>query len=130
MVDGVELFLGRFKGVREPEKKRKIIQETFIDLFEQEAIRIEKEAENTPNAGKVSWFLQGTLYPDVIESLSFKGPSATIKTHYNVGGLPKRMMDGQGLCLLEPLRELFKDEVRALGRRLELHKDLLVQTSF
>ncbi|KAK7414112.1 GMP synthase (glutamine-hydrolyzing), partial [Neonectria punicea] len=79
VVDSTELFLSRLKGVREPEKKRKIIGETFIDLFEQEAIRIEKEAENTPNAGKVSWFLQGTLYPDVIESLSFKGPSATIK---------------------------------------------------
>ncbi|KAK6077702.1 GMP synthase [Seiridium cupressi] len=125
-----ELFLGRLKGVREPEKKRKIIGETFIDLFEQEAIRIEKEAENTPNAGKVSWFLQGTLYPDVIESLSFKGPSATIKTHHNVGGLPKRMMDGQGLRLLEPLRELFKDECRALGRRLQIHEDLVNRHPF
>ncbi|KAI8650290.1 GMP synthase [glutamine-hydrolyzing] [Fusarium keratoplasticum] len=130
VVDGAELFLGRLKGVREPEKKRKIIGETFIDLFEKEAIRIEKEAENTPNAGKVSWFLQGTLYPDVIESLSFKGPSATIKTHHNVGGLPKRMMDGQGLRLLEPLRELFKDEVRALGRRLQIHEDLVNRHPF
>ncbi|KAJ4240386.1 GMP synthase (glutamine-hydrolyzing) [Fusarium falciforme] len=124
VVDGAELFLGRLKGVREPEKKRKIIGETFIDLFEKEAIRIEKEAENTPNAGKVSWFLQGTLYPDVIESLSFKGPSATIKTHHN------RMMDGQGLRLLEPLRELFKDEVRALGRRLQIHEDLVNRHPF
>src|SRR3569833_1275708 len=101
-----------------------------IDLFEQEAIRIENEAENTPNAGKVSWFLQGTLYPDVIESLSFKGPSATIKTHHNVGGLPKRMMDGQGLRLLEPLRELFKDECRALGRRLQIREDLVNRHPF
>ncbi|KEY70116.1 hypothetical protein S7711_08647 [Stachybotrys chartarum IBT 7711] len=130
VVDGVELFLGRLKGITEPEKKRKVIGETFIDLFEREAIKIEKEAENTPNAGKVSWFLQGTLYPDVIESLSFKGPSSTIKTHHNVGGLPKRMMDGQGLRLLEPLRELFKDEVRALGRRLNVHEDLVNRHPF
>ncbi|KAH7239616.1 hypothetical protein B0J15DRAFT_502585 [Fusarium solani] len=118
VVDGAELFLGRLKGVREPEKKRKIIGETFIDLFEKEAIRIEKEAENTPNAGKVSWFLQGT-------SLSFKGPSATIKTHHNVGGLPKATIQ-----LLEPLRELFKDEVRALGRRLQIHEDLVNRHPF
>ncbi|KAL6910527.1 class I glutamine amidotransferase-like protein [Trichoderma evansii] len=130
VVDGTELFLDRLKGITEPEKKRKIIGETFIDLFEKEAIRIEKEAENTPNAGKVSWFLQGTLYPDVIESLSFRGPSATIKTHHNVGGLPKRMMDGQGLRLLEPLRELFKDEVRNLGRRLQIHEDLVNRFPF
>ncbi|EHK48869.1 hypothetical protein TRIATDRAFT_297650 [Trichoderma atroviride IMI 206040] len=130
VVDGTELFLERLKGITEPEKKRKIIGETFIDLFEKEAIRIEKEAENTPNAGKVSWFLQGTLYPDVIESLSFRGPSATIKTHHNVGGLPKRMMDGQGLRLLEPLRELFKDEVRNLGRRLKIHEDLVNRFPF
>ncbi|KAM0262909.1 hypothetical protein ACHAQJ_001502 [Trichoderma viride] len=130
VIDGTELFLDRLKGITEPEKKRKIIGETFIDLFEKEAIRIEKEAENTPNAGKVSWFLQGTLYPDVIESLSFRGPSATIKTHHNVGGLPKRMMDGQGLRLLEPLRELFKDEVRNLGRRLQIHEDLVNRFPF
>ncbi|QYT02746.1 GMP synthase [glutamine-hydrolyzing] [Trichoderma simmonsii] len=130
VINGTDLFLDRLKGVTEPEKKRKIIGETFIDLFEEEAIRIEKEAENTPNAGKVSWFLQGTLYPDVIESLSFKGPSATIKTHHNVGGLPKRMMDGQGLRLLEPLRELFKDEVRNLGRRLKIHEDLVNRFPF
>ncbi|KAJ9149398.1 GMP synthase [Pleurostoma richardsiae] len=130
VVDGAELFLSRLKGIREPEKKRKIIGETFIDLFEKEAIRIENEAKDTPNAGKVSWFLQGTLYPDVIESLSFKGPSATIKTHHNVGGLPKRMMDGQGLRLIEPLRELFKDEVRSLGRRLQVHEDLVNRHPF
>ncbi|KAG5997654.1 GMP synthase (glutamine-hydrolyzing) [Claviceps pusilla] len=130
VVDGGELFLTRLKGVTEPEKKRKIIGETFIDLFEKEAIRIENEAKDTPNAGKVSWFLQGTLYPDVIESLSYKGPSAVIKSHHNVGGLPQRMMDGHGLRLLEPLRELFKDEVRSLGRRLQIHEDLVNRHPF
>ncbi|KAG6013467.1 GMP synthase (glutamine-hydrolyzing) [Claviceps pusilla] len=125
-----EPFLTRLKGVTEPEKKRKIISETFIDLFEKEAIRIENEAKDTPNAGKVSWFLQGTLYPDVIESLSYKGPSAVINSHHNVGGLPQRMMDGHGLRLLEPLRELFKDEVRSLGRRLQIHEDLVNRHPF
>ncbi|KAJ4156888.1 hypothetical protein NW754_008525 [Fusarium falciforme] len=94
VVEAGELFLSRLEGVSDPEKKRKIIGSTFIDVFEQEAIRIEKEAENTPNSGRVEWFLQGTLYPDVIESLSWRGPSATIKTHHNVGGLPERMMKG------------------------------------
>ncbi|KJR81520.1 GMP synthase (glutamine-hydrolyzing) [Sporothrix schenckii 1099-18] len=143
VVDAADLFLGRLAGVLEPEKKRKIIgstcrfmgptafvRSTLIDLFEKEAERIEKEAENTPNAGKVEWFLQGTLYPDVIESLSFKGPSATIKTHHNVGGLPERMMNGQGLRLLEPLRLLFKDEVRAIGRTLNIHNDLIMRHPF
>lgn len=130
VVDAAELFLGRLKGVTDPEKKRKIIGSTFIDLFEQEAIRIEKEAEHTPNAGKVKWFLQGTLYPDVIESLSFRGPSATIKTHHNVGGLPERMMNGQGLQLLEPFRLLFKDEVRAIGRELNIHRDVIMRHPF
>ncbi|KAF6815281.1 GMP synthase [Colletotrichum musicola] len=130
VIDGADLFLGRLKGVTEPEKKRKIIGETFIDLFEREAIRIEKEAENTPNAGKVEYFLQGTLYPDVIESLSFKGPSATIKTHHNVGGLPARMMNGQGLKLIEPLRELFKDEVRRFGRELGVDEFLVKRHPF
>ncbi|KAM4066470.1 glutamine amidotransferase class-I domain-containing protein [Hirsutella rhossiliensis] len=130
IVDGSKLFLDRLKGVTEPEKKRSIIGGTFIDLFEEEAIRIEKVAENTPNAGKVEWFLQGTLYPDVIESLSFKGPSATIKTHHNVGGLPARMMNGEGLKLIEPLRELFKDEVREFGRQLGIHDDLVMRHPF
>jgi GMP synthase (glutamine-hydrolysing) len=89
VVDAGELFLDRLAGVTDPEKKRKIIGSTFIDVFEKEAIRIEKEAENSPNSGKVEWFLQGTLYPDVIESLSWRGPSATIKSHHNVGGLPE-----------------------------------------
>ncbi|KAL6887472.1 GMP synthase [Trichoderma longibrachiatum] len=119
VVDGAELFLSRLKGVNEPEKKRKIIGATFIDLFQQEALRIEKEAENTPNAGPVEWFLQGT-------SVSYKGPSATIKTHHNVGGLPETLK----LKLIEPLRELFKDEVREFGRELGIHRDLVMRHPF
>ncbi|KAM6515888.1 GMP synthase [glutamine-hydrolyzing] [Fusarium falciforme] len=130
VVEAGELFLSRLEGVSDPEKKRKIIGSTFIDVFEQEAIRIEKEAENTPNSGRVEWFLQGTLYPDVIESLSWRGPSATIKTHHNVGGLPERMMKGQGLRLIEPLRLLFKDEVRAIGRQLGIHESLVNRHPF
>lgn len=130
IVDGGELFLGRLAGVTEPEAKRKIIGETFIDLFEKEAIRIEEEAKHTDRAGKVEWFLQGTLYPDLIESLSWKGPSATIKSHHNVGGLPARMMNGQGLKLIEPLRELFKDEVREFGRQLGIHEELIMRHPF
>ncbi|KAI1257922.1 hypothetical protein MGN70_000967 [Eutypa lata] len=132
IIDGSALFLDRLKGVTEPEVKRKIIGGLFIDLFEEEAIRIEKAAENTPNAGKVEFFVQGTLYPDVIESLSFKpgSNSATIKTHHNVGGLPARMMNGQGLKLIEPLRELFKDEVRGFGRKLGIPEGLVMRHPF
>ncbi|KAM0201678.1 hypothetical protein ACHAPA_003773 [Fusarium lateritium] len=130
VVEAGDLFLSRLEGVSDPEKKRKIIGSTFIDVFEQEAVRIEKEAENTPNSGRVEWFLQGTLYPDVIESLSWRGPSATIKTHHNVGGLPERMMNGQGLRLIEPLRLLFKDEVRAIGRQLGIHESLVGRHPF
>jgi GMP synthase (glutamine-hydrolysing) len=130
VVEAGDLFLDRLEGVSDPEKKRKIIGSTFIDVFEKEAIRIEKEAENTPNSGRVEWFLQGTLYPDVIESLSWRGPSATIKTHHNVGGLPERMMNGQGLRLIEPLRLLFKDEVRAIGRQLGIHESLVGRHPF
>ncbi|KAK0751169.1 GMP synthase [Schizothecium vesticola] len=126
VVDGAELFLGRLKDVHEPEKKRKIIGATFIDLFQKEALRIEGEAKHTPNAGPVVWFLQGTLYPDVIESVSYKGPSATIKTHHNVGGLP----DTLKLKLIEPLRELFKDEVRKFGEELGIHRDLVMRHPF
>ena len=104
-VDAKERFLDLLKGVTDPEKKRKIIGTTFIDVFQEEAHRIEAEC------GQCDWLLQGTLYPDVIESISYKGPSATIKTHHNVGGLPATMK----LKLIEPLRELFKDEVRELG---------------
>ncbi len=105
-VDGSERFLTALKGVKDPEKKRKIIGRLFIKVFEEEAYR----------AGDVRWLAQGTLYPDVIESISAKGPSATIKSHHNVGGLPKRMK----LKLIEPLRELFKDEVRVVGKELGL----------
>ncbi|KAH8774646.1 hypothetical protein F5883DRAFT_602149 [Diaporthe sp. PMI_573] len=132
VIDGSAIFLERLKGVSEPETKRKIIGNLFIELFEEEAIRIEKAAENTPNAGKVEFFVQGTLYPDVIESLSFRpgSNSATIKTHHNVGGLPARMMNGQGLKLIEPLRELFKDEVRGFGRQLGIPEELVMRHPF
>jgi GMP synthase (glutamine-hydrolysing) len=106
-VDAGAEFLGALAGVEEPEQKRKIIGKTFIDVFEREAKR----------AGGADFLAQGTLYPDVIESVSFHGgPSQTIKSHHNVGGLPERM----NMKLVEPLRELFKDEVRALGRELGL----------
>lgn len=104
-VDAKDRFLGLLKGVTDPEKKRKIIGGTFIDIFQEEAKKIVAES------GECDYLLQGTLYPDVIESISYKGPSATIKTHHNVGGLPASMK----LKLIEPLRELFKDEVRELG---------------
>jgi GMP synthase (glutamine-hydrolysing) len=105
-VDEAGLFLERLAGVSDPEQKRKIIGSAFIDVFEREAKRL----------GGADFLAQGTLYPDVIESFSFQGPSVTIKSHHNVGGLPERMQLG----LVEPLRELFKDEVRALGRELGL----------
>jgi GMP synthase (glutamine-hydrolysing) len=104
-VDASQRFLKLLKGVTDPEQKRKIIGGTFIDVFQEEAKKIEAES------GPCQFLLQGTLYPDVIESVSYKGPSATIKTHHNVGGLPAHMH----LKLIEPLRELFKDEVRELG---------------
>ncbi|OJJ75438.1 hypothetical protein ASPBRDRAFT_116373 [Aspergillus brasiliensis CBS 101740] len=128
VVDASKRFLDGLKGVTEPEKKRKFIGNTFIDVFEEEAQKIEAEAEH--QGAKIKWFLQGTLYPDVIESISFKGPSATIKTHHNVGGLPQRMIDGQGMKLIEPLRELFKDEVRALGRQLGIAHELVMRHPF
>jgi len=106
-VDAGELFLGKLSGVTDPERKRKIIGATFIDVFDDEARKI----------GGADFLAQGTLYPDVIESVSFTGgPSVTIKSHHNVGGLPARMK----MKLVEPVRELFKDEVRALGRELGL----------
>jgi GMP synthase (glutamine-hydrolysing) len=106
-VDASEIFLGALAGVSDPEVKRKTIGKLFIDVFEAEAKKI----------GGAEFLAQGTLYPDVIESVSFSGgPSVTIKSHHNVGGLPARM----NMKLVEPLRELFKDEVRALGRELGL----------
>lgn len=104
VVDGSEVFLSRLKDISDPEQKRKIIGKTFIDLFEQSAFKL----------NNIKWLAQGTLYPDVIESVSIKGPSATIKSHHNVGGLPEKM----NLKILEPFRELFKDEVREVGREL------------
>ena len=105
--DASDLFLGELDGVTDPEVKRKTIGKLFIDVFEEEA----------KNVGGAKFLAQGTLYPDVIESVSFTGgPSVTIKSHHNVGGLPERM----DMALVEPLRELFKDEVRALGRELGL----------
>jgi GMP synthase (glutamine-hydrolysing) len=109
-VDARKRFLDKLRGVTEPERKRKIIGNEFISVFEDEAKRIE-DAE---------FLAQGTLYPDVIESVSFKGPSAVIKSHHNVGGLPEVMK----LRLIEPLRELFKDEVRVLGEELGLPEEI------
>ena len=115
--DASDLFLGRLAGVEEPEEKRKIIGATFIDVFEEEARKI----------GGAKFLAQGTLYPDVIESVSATGgPSVTIKSHHNVGGLPARM----NMDLVEPLRELFKDEVRALGRELGLPESLVGRHPF
>jgi GMP synthase (glutamine-hydrolysing) len=115
-VDAADRFLSGLAGVADPEKKRKIIGKLFIDVFEEEALKI----------GQVDFLCQGTLYPDVIESISFKGPSATIKSHHNVGGLPKKM----NLKLIEPFRELFKDEVRAVGHELGLPDDLIWRHPF
>ena len=109
-VDAGKLFLKRLNKITDPEKKRKIIGKTFIEVFEKEAEKLEKKNK------KIKYLIQGTLYPDVIESVSFKGPSVTIKSHHNVGGLPEKM----NLKLIEPFRELFKDEVREIGKKLKL----------
>ena len=115
-VDASERFLKNLKGVSDPEKKRKIIGKTFIEVFEEEAAKI-KDAE---------FLVQGTLYPDVIESVSVKGASATIKTHHNVGGLPEKMH----LKLIEPFRELFKDEVRTVGKNLNIPPEFIFRHPF
>src|SRR6059036_2650404 len=115
-VDAAERFLNMLAGVTDPEKKRKLIGNEFIRVFEEEAKRI----------GSVDFLVQGTLYPDVIESVSVKGPSQTIKSHHNVGGLPERMH----LKLVEPLRELFKDEVRRVGLQLGLPEDMVWRQPF
>ncbi|KAI8896319.1 class I glutamine amidotransferase-like protein [Globomyces pollinis-pini] len=125
LVDASDLFLGRLKGVTDPEQKRKIIGNTFVEVFEEEAMKIEKLQEDT-GKGKIEFLLQGTLYPDVIESISFKGPSATIKTHHNVGGL----LEDMKLKVIEPLRELFKDEVRELGSLLKVDEELIWRHPF
>jgi GMP synthase (glutamine-hydrolysing) len=119
-VDATERFLGKLAGVTDPEEKRKIIGNEFIAVFDEEAHRIEKQA------GKVEWLVQGTLYPDVIESVSVRGPSQVIKSHHNVGGLPEKMK----LKLIEPLKELFKDEVRKIGRDLRMPEEILQRQPF
>ena len=121
-VDASEHFLKRLKGVTDPERKRKIIGNEFIAVFAKEAERLQKEEAH----GDIKYLVQGTLYPDVIESVSVKGPSATIKSHHNVGGLPEKMPFG----LIEPLRDLFKDEVRKIGRQLGLPEEILVKHPF
>ncbi|MCU1301111.1 MAG: synthase (glutamine-hydrolyzing) [Candidatus Sulfotelmatobacter sp.] len=119
-VDATDRFLKKLKGVTDPEKKRKIIGNEFIKVFEREARRIEK------TEGKVKWLVQGTLYPDVIESRSVRGPSQVIKSHHNVGGLPEKMK----LKLIEPLKDLFKDEVRKIGRDLGMPEEILQRQPF
>ncbi|KAJ1340133.1 GMP synthase (glutamine-hydrolyzing) domain-containing protein [Batrachochytrium salamandrivorans] len=120
LADASELFMGRLKGVIDPEKKRKIIGNTFIEVFEAEAAKIESAVEHS-GKGKIEYLLQGTLYPDVIESISFKGPSATIKTHHNVGGL----LDDMKLQVIELLRELFKGEVTTSQVDIVRHADFI-----
>jgi GMP synthase (glutamine-hydrolysing) len=119
-VDASERFLAQLAGVTDPETKRKRIGAEFIAVFDDEATRIAKDT------GGVDWLVQGTLYPDVIESSSVKGPSQTIKSHHNVGGLPL----GMKLKLIEPLRDLFKDEVRRIGRDLGMPDDVLGRQPF
>jgi GMP synthase (glutamine-hydrolysing) len=115
-VDASDLFLDRLDGVVDPERKRKIIGATFIDVFEQRAGEL----------GTFDFLAQGTLYPDVIESVSIVGPSAAIKSHHNVGGLPERL----NFTLVEPLRELFKDEVRVVGETLGLDEEFVWRQPF
>ena len=119
-VDATERFLSKLAGVTDPERKRKIIGNEFIEVFDAESHRVEQMS------GKVEWLVQGTLYPDVIESVSVRGPSQTIKSHHNVGGLPEKMK----LKLIEPLRDLFKDEVRRIGRDLGMPEDMLQRQPF
>jgi GMP synthase (glutamine-hydrolysing) len=115
-VDASTLFLERLAGVTDPEQKRKAIGATFIDVFDREAATL----------GQVDFLAQGTLYPDVIESISIVGQSSMIKSHHNVGGLPDRMR----MTLVEPLRQLFKDEVRAVGRKMGLDEEFVVRQPF
>jgi GMP synthase (glutamine-hydrolysing) len=119
-VDASQRFLAKLAGVVDPEKKRKIIGNEFIAVFEDEAHKIEQKS------GRVDWLVQGTLYPDVIESRSVRGPSQTIKTHHNVGGLPEKMK----LKLIEPLKDLFKDEVRKIGKDLGMPEEILQRQPF
>ena len=123
-VDASQRFLSGLAGVTDPETKRKIIGADFIAVFAEEARKLAERSVN--GAGKIRFLVQGTLYPDVIESVSVKGPSATIKSHHNVGGLPADMP----FELIEPLRDLFKDEVRRIGRELGLPEEILVKHPF
>ena len=115
-IDAKQRFWDDLKGVTDPERKRKIIGRNFIEVFDEEAHKIKN----------VKWLAQGTIYPDVIESVSVNGPSATIKSHHNVGGLPEKMH----LKVVEPLRLLFKDEVRRVGNALNIKKELLGRHPF
>ncbi|HUI76081.1 MAG TPA: glutamine-hydrolyzing GMP synthase [Candidatus Acidoferrum sp.] len=121
-VDATDRFLAQLKGVSDPEEKRKRIGREFIGVFAEEAERLQRGEAH----GEIAFLVQGTLYPDVIESVSVKGPSATIKTHHNVGGLPENMP----FMLIEPLRDLFKDEVRRMGKDLGLPEEILVKHPF
>ncbi|HEY5068173.1 MAG TPA: glutamine-hydrolyzing GMP synthase [Candidatus Acidoferrum sp.] len=121
-IDASDRFLAKLEGVADPEVKRKRIGAEFISVFAEEAQRLQREEAH----GEIGFLVQGTLYPDVIESISVRGPSATIKTHHNVGGLPANMP----FALIEPLRDLFKDEVRRIGRELGLPEEILVKHPF
>lgn len=116
IIDASDIFLNRLKGVKDPERKRKIIGKTFIDVFKKQAAKIKN----------AKFLIQGTLYPDVIESLSVEGPSSVIKSHHNVGGLPKKL----GFNLVEPLKFLFKDDVREVGKKLQIPHEILFQHPF
>src|SRR5262249_33080564 len=116
VIDASEKFFQALRGIEDPEKKRKMIGQLFVEVFEEEAKKMKD----------VEFLAQGTLYPDVIESVSHRGPSQTIKSHHNVGGLPKKM----NLKLIEPLRELFKDEVRKVGKELGLPETLISRHPF
>ena len=121
-VDATERFLAQLKGIVDPEEKRKRIGREFIAVFAEEAEKLQRGEAH----GEIRYLVQGTLYPDVIESVSVKGPSATIKTHHNVGGLPEKLP----FALIEPLRDLFKDEVRKIGKELGLPDEILVKHPF
>lgn len=121
-VDATDRFLSQLKGITDPEEKRKRIGREFISVFAEQAQKLNSESSHE----SIGFLVQGTLYPDVIESVSVKGPSATIKTHHNVGGLPEKMP----FALIEPLRDLFKDEVRRIGRELGLPEEILVKHPF
>jgi GMP synthase (glutamine-hydrolysing) len=123
-VDASDRFLSKLQGVSDPEEKRRIIGREFIEVFDGEAQRIFQN--DAGEQGNVEWLVQGTLYPDVIESRSVRGPSQTIKSHHNVGGLPEKMK----LKLIEPLKDLFKDEVRRIGRDLGMPEEILQRQPF